>query len=220
MDNNAVKTRKILIVVGAVIGVALLSLVLLFLGKLNNAEVKIRVTPLVAKVKIGEKEYGADETVSIAAGEYNAEISAEGFETKTVKFTALAGKTSELSAFLEPTDPDSTYYNDNQADSMIKGEIKAKEIYETMQRLREEHPILKRLPIKVDRFNSDYSVRIKYTVSYTVDENNEVIILVKDYTKYGLEAIKKEVEKKGSTFDNCKVDYQDLSIELQNGKAF
>ncbi len=220
MDNNAVKTKKILVVIGAVVGVVLLGLVLLFLGKLNNAEVRIRVTPLAAKVKIGEKEYGSNETISIGAGEYNVEISADGFETKTMKFTAVARKTTELSAFLEPTDPDSTYYNDNQADSMIKGEIKAKEIYETMQRLREEHPILKRLPITVDKFNSDYSVRIKYTVSYTVDENNELIILVKDYTKYGLEAIKKEVEKRGSTFDGCKVEYQDLSVELENGHAF
>lgn len=218
MDNNA-KNKKILISIGAVVGVVLLGLVLLFLGKFNDAEVKILVTPSIAKVKIGEKEYGTNETIRIGAGKYNVEVSAEGFETKTVEFTAVARKTNELSVFLEPIDVDSTYYNDNQTDSLIMSEIKAKEIYERVQRLREEHPILKKLPITVDKFSSDYSKRTKYVVSYTID-GDKVTILIKDYTDVGLDAIRAATETKGYTFDGCEIKYQDLSVEMENGHAF
>ena len=78
---------------------------------------------------------------------------------------------------------------------------------------------MKKLPITVDKFNSDYSKRTKYVVSYTID-GDKVTILIKDYTDVGLDAIRAATETKGYTFDGCEIKYQDLSVEMENGHAF
>jgi len=185
MQDFVYQNRKKIIVAGVVALVLIIGISIYFIvwNMLNSVTVNITVTPSIAKVMIGEREFGTLGDYKIMPGEYEVVVSAEGFVTKTGKLVAVADETVNVSMYLEPTEENKDWYLNHPEDALIMGDIKSDYTARDLAKLREEKPILKQLPIEINYYTANYAKRVHYVISYVLVENNtDFIITVTDYT--------------------------------------
>lgn len=84
--------------------------------------------------------------------------------------------------------------------------------------LIEENPILKSLPIKIDYFTKDYGKRVRYTISYKLNEDlSGFKIVITDYTGGNYEDAIEKLRARGAEIESLEVEYVE-EIET-NGRA-
>ena len=220
---NYKKIRNLVIYGGAgiVISILMVSLGFLIYGRIYSAGVTIMVAPSIAKVRIGEMNFSASETIKIQPGEYVVEISADGFETKTGKLVAEADKNVDLNLYLEPSsDATANWYDEHASDALIVGEIKNKEMLKETTKLYEKYPVLKQLPLTVEYFSDDYSKYVKYVISYEIDDSeNGFHLIMKDYTGEGVGAAITKLGEMGMDTVGLEIEYEDLRQQDLNYRA-
>lgn len=222
MDNY--KKRRNWIIGG---GIAILVLILLisfgFLIRQNiySAKINIMVVPSIAEVKIGNSVYKSFETVNVQPGEYNVEVSAEGFAAKTGKLVAKAGETVDVKLYLEPSSTDTeNWYNEHPEDALIMGEIINSEMLKETNVLLEKEPALKSLPVTIEYYSDNLSDYTKYVISYAFDDSERGFrIILKDYTGEGLDVIKNKLVELGFDLNNLNIDYENFSSDALNYRA-
>lgn len=205
------------------IGIVLGALILILVGvgvfkliwnSIYSAEVNIIVTPSIAEVKIGDGIYKANGEYRLIPGEYDVEISAEGFKTKNGRLVAVGGETVKLAVFLEPDEDNSDWYDTHQEDNLILGEIKNSETIESLQKLGKQYPILDILPYNVEYFTDNYSRKVKYSITYQIEDNeNGFVIIVDDYMGGARELAYRWLESNGVDTDDVIIEYNDISEE-------
>lgn len=222
MQDFIYKHKKTLIIGGVLIFVAIVaaSIFGIIWNKIYSATISIMVTPTIAKVVIDGKEYDTIGEYKMKPGEYSVEVSADGFITKTEEFVAVENETTKVQLYLTPTEENSDWYAEHPEDALIFGELKSNEAYEKLQELKEEYPILNQLPIEIDYFTSGYANRIKYTISYELnDDNTNFIIVITDYSGGNYENALSKLEARGVKVEDFEIKYIDDSTNSEWGSA-
>ncbi len=216
-----VKHKKATIVGGVVTLIVIIAISVYFImdNLARTATVKIIVAPSIATVKIGEEEFASYGEFRIRPGEYAVEISAEGFLTKEIEIEAAEGETTEVKLYLE-AEEGNNYYSENAKDATILGDLKAAETQQKVDELKEEYPILEKLPIKIDFYTNDYSKRVKYTITYQLEDgNNGFVIVISDYTGGNYESALEKLTARGAKLEDYEIRYENLSDTVVSGRA-
>jgi len=214
--------KKAVIVGGVALLILIIAVSVYFIleDMAKTARVKIIVAPSIATVKIDGHSYEAYEEIRIRPGEYKTEISAEGFETKTGELKAVENETAEIRLYLDMKEGNEDYYEKHPKDAVILGDIKAAETLERVEELAKEHPILDRLPIEIDYYTKNYAKRVKYTITYVLnDENTSFVIMIMDYTGGNYEDALEKLKARGVDLDEYKIEYKNLVSESEWGRA-
>lgn len=222
MDNY--KKRRNWLISG---GIAILVLILLisfgFLARqrIYSAKINIMVVPAIAEVKIGDSVYKSFETVNVQPGEYNVEVSAEGFAKKTGKLVAKAGETADVKLYLESNSTDTkNWYSEHPEDALIMGEIINSEMLDKTDELLTSEPALSKLPQTFEYYSDNYSKYTKYMISYAQDNSSRGFYLIlKDYTGEGVEFGLNKIAEMGMDTTGVRIDYQNLSSDGLNYRA-
>ena len=123
-------------------------LILLVLGVMmimkagKTATVDILTVPSIAKVKIGGAEYSSG-AYRVRPGDYEAEVKAEGFVTKTVPVNARNGEISKVWVYLVPEEGNLNYYAQHEEDwdnMRMMGDEEARKVYKILS-IQEELPM-------------------------------------------------------------------------------
>ena len=216
------KNRKKMLIAGILIFVFIVAISVYFIitDRAKSATVDIMVTPTIAKVKIGEESFGVMGEYRIKPGEYNVEVSAEGFLTEMMTIKAEEGEVSQIQIYLEPTEDNTNWYNDHPDDALILGEIKNNYIIRAVQELKDEYPILNQLPLEIDYFTSGYAKRVKYTISYELNgDNTGFKITIRDYTGGNYDDAIAKLTARGIDTEEYDIEYLDESDDLVWGEA-
>ena len=223
MQEFIYKHKKALMIAG-VVGVILIVIVSTYfvvMDKINSATVNVMVTPSIAKVKVGDRVLGTIGEYKIQPGEYIVEVSAEGFETKTGNLVAVADETVDIKMFLTPTDAGNDWYETHELDALILGEIKSAYALEALQALKDKNPILNQLPVEIDYYTDNYAKRIKYTLSYVLNEANDgFVITITDYTGGNRELAMARLKNLDADVSKYTIKYTDESAGSEWGHAF
>lgn len=210
------KDKRIWWVVGgsAVFLVAILVAALGFLVRsaVYSGRISVMVAPGVARVVIGGEEYGSLGEYEIRPGEYEVEVSAEGFVTKTGKLTVGQGGTMEVMLFLVPEEGNEGWYDQHPGDALIKGEILNGQTLGEVRDILAKAPVLSELPRTVEYFTEGYGDYVKYVITYEYDLETSAgyRVIVKDYTGGNEERAKAWLSERGATGE---VVYEDLTGE-------
>ena len=201
--------------VAAVVVILVVSLGFMIMNAINSATVSVTVAPSVAKVMISGREDGAVGTYKMAPGEYEVEITAEGFKSKSGKLVAKANESVSVQLYLEPEDSDSDWYKTHPEDALVMGEVKNAETVKTLEALGEKYPILGELPYRVEYYTKDYSNKIQYTVTYELKDGDAgFVIVIKDYMGNGRELALSWLNERGvSEAGGYVIRYVDMSGE-------
>lgn len=221
---EAAKRNKIWLMWGSVsilIVILAVSLGILIYGRIYSATVNVMVAPLVAKVRIGETILAASGEVKIQPGEYDVEITAEGFATKTGKITLISDQIINLNSYLLPNSEETAdWYETHEGDAMIMGEIKNNEALKAVTELLEKEPGLNKLPLVVEYYSDKYTKYTKYVLSYDFDESDRgFYLMMKDYTGEGLDVGIRKFNEVGIQTDGIEIRYENLEKDLKNGHA-
>ena len=148
MQGFIFKHKKSLYIIAILVIVVIIGISAFFIiqDRTNSATVKITVSPLTAKVKIGEKECDATSDCKVLPGEYDVLISAEGFIAKNGKLKALADEAIELAVYLEPTVENANWYEEHPQDATVRGDIINNAAIQNFYDLKEVEPILEYIP--------------------------------------------------------------------------
>ena len=148
MQEFIFKHKKGLYIVAilAIVVIVGISAFFIIQDRVNSATVKITVSPLIAKVKIGEKECDATSDCKVAPGEYDVLISAEGFIAKNGKLSVGADEEVDLAVYLEPTAENIGWYEQNPQDATVRGDIINNAAIQNYYDLKEVEPILDYVP--------------------------------------------------------------------------
>lgn len=133
----------------AFIAVVIWIIVLFFQDLGRSATLDILIAPSSAKVEINNQIYKTKKTYRFEPGEYVAEISAEGFQTKEENIALQAGETTKLYIYLIPEDGDMSWYAKHPEEDMILTSIGSWAAQDKSSTYLEAHPIANILPIEV-----------------------------------------------------------------------
>ncbi len=222
MQDFIYKYKKQIAICGVLVVILVIAVSVYFMitDKINSAVVNIRVTPTIAKVKIGDRVFEPMGTYKIQPGEYLVEVSADGFETKTGSLVAAENESVDIQMFLEPTEENTHWYDEHPEDALILGEVKNYYAMKAVQELVANNPILSQLPIEIDYYTSNYAKRVKYTISYRLNaENDGFVITITDYTGGNYEGALSRLKTYGVNTDDYKIEYSDESADLKWGRA-
>jgi len=166
------KHKRMLTITALLIATAIIAVSVFFVAKdrTNSATIKITVSPLSAKIKIGEKECDSVSDCKVAPGEYDVLISADGFISQTTRIAVSDNESIELATFLEPTEDNANWYEDHQQDAVVRGDIMSDASIKKYYDLKEVEPILNYVP-----YNT-YTYSIGYEENCT--ENNQKLCLI------------------------------------------
>ena len=204
-------------VVGLVVVVLVASLGFLVHSTIYSGRVAVMVAPSVAKVRVGEHEFGAMGEYTVEPGEYAVEVSAEGFVSKTGRLVVREGATVEVALFLEPLEGNASWYDEHPGDALVKGEVLNAETLKLVDEVLARTPSLAELPWTVEYFAEGYADYVKYVISYEYDfESLEAggagyRLVVKDYTGGNYERAMEWVRKRG--LSEVGLTYEDLTGE-------
>ena len=217
-----VKHKKVVAVGGILALILIIAVSVYFIvdDMAKTAKVKIIVAPSIATVKIDGSSYGAYGEFRIRPGEYTVEISAEGFKAKTGGLKAVEDEVTDIKVYLEPEDWNENYYAENPMEATILGDIKAAENFAKLEALKKDYPILEKLPLDIDYYTKNYAKRVKYTITYVLNEDGKSFtIIIMDYTGGNYEDAIEKLEARGADLKKYTIQYQNLTSESEWGRA-
>ena len=201
--------------------ILVVSLGFLIYGRIYSATISVMIAPSIAKVRVGEVILNSSSETKMQPGEYEVEISADGFSTKTGKITLISDQTINLDLYLSPNSEETMdWYDTHAGDAIVMGEIKNRETLKKMDELFEKEPVLAKLPLTVEYYTNDYSKYTKYILSYVLDDSERGFYLImKDYTNEGKDAGINRLTEMGMNFEGIEIKYENLGNDLKFGQG-
>ena len=140
--------RPIMIVVGIIIALCICGIIAVIVHNLqpDKTLISVNVAPTQATITIDGQEYH-NGTYEFAPGQYQANIAADGFESKTLDFNVESSKTTPISTYLVNKKEGMDYYENSAADLQVLGSLSEPEAQEFMQRYNKKLTIRDYLPI-------------------------------------------------------------------------
>ncbi len=217
MKNNhfqpVIKLKPILIICG-VLFILILSISLFFIIDDASRSVTIRfmVAPSSASISLNDTFYQSAETYRIVPGEYQLLIEKEGFEPYQQTISPGDGETLNINIALEILPGNENYYKLHPDEAYALETIWTNQITAGSDIVFENNPIVEILPINVEYYiqNKQY---VHYQISFRIDNPEEVIILINDYTGNNYDAALERIRTEGYDPDNYTIEYRDLTAD-------
>ena len=209
------KLIRITIVTFAIFFVTILGISAYFLidEAQKTAAIHFIVAPVSANISLNGESFKNLETHKIKPGDYELTISKPNyFESWTKSFTIESGETKEIYVKLNPL-PDTNWYKDHPSDANSIDAITDYKLYQRSDYLVEHYPLITKLPIRVEYFKNN-STYIYYVISYSVEDDNRVTILIQDYTGNNYDQAIERIKSEGFDPNNYTIDYQDKTSEI------
>lgn len=226
MQDLLYKYRKVIIVLGIVffltiIGISVYNIVW---NNINSAYLSVTVLPSAAKVRVGNRWCQSSGECRMAPGEYDVEISSEGFITQKFSMTIGEGYADGnfIMLYLEPEEWNADWYekNLNDDEKMVMGAITYQNANEKLKEIKKENPELETLPISVEYFTSDYSKKVHYFVEAQLNKDGtDFDIIITDYTGGNYEDALSKLRARGIDIKKYNIEYSDLSSDFEWGHA-
>ena len=209
------KNKKKIIIGVALVLVLIIGAVIYYAvwNGIYSATMNIMVAPSIAKVKVDGREHGVMEEFRVKPGEYTAEISAEGFVTKSVTVTATAGETANIFEYLEPVEGNENWYAEHGEDGAMIGDIMYLQFGEANEKLAEKNPIMRVLPMKVEYYTANYARYIRYDLNYEGGEDEKITIFINDFSGGNEELAKERLNSLGYDLSEYEIKYNDRTSE-------
>ena len=221
MENLFQKRKKQLIIV-AVAMIALVLIVSAFFiirSRIYSATLNVVVSPSIARIKVGDKEYDLTGEIKLKPGEYEMEVYADGFISKKGKLTAVEDETFDLALYLEPTAENDDWYETHPWDATVRGDIANNAEIKKYYDLKNVEPILEYVP-----YNT-----FKYSISYEEDcaENGgEVCLVVKgdmgmrDVAVQYLQSTGEDLSRYKIKMNDYAEPFKDAQVSVPDGLDF
>ncbi len=203
-----------------ILGVSIIILIIIFLavvfGKNGTAELDILVVPTDAKILINGEEYQNGTYDGMKAGIYDVNISRAGFDDKTMQIELKSNEKTKL--YLLLSDKDGQYKYSDEENNLI-AVIDEYETEKMAEDYVKKYPIMKVLPIEVEKYNDEMTEYINYRIDggRFDDCKSEFCIQITDVTGGNYQNAVEVVRQKGYNLDEYEVVYEDESAK---GKAF
>lgn len=198
--------KKPRLVIGIIISIALLiGLGFLIDGARKSATISILIVPQSAEIRLNGDIYKNGD-YNVAPGEYKITATKENFETYEESFTVAKGETKKI--YLIMTELEGDWFKDHPEDVVLMDPIKSYQLDQNAANLKTSYPLIADLPISIDYYRSYNSERIKYDISYRLEDGNPIIVII-DYTGNNYNRALKKIESLGYNPSDYKIEYQD-----------
>jgi hypothetical protein len=149
----------------AIVMLLLLFFVLTFVTKSRTIETGVQffVSPSDAVVKINGVTYDRSNTpvIPLTPGSYSAEVIRVDFQLKTVSFEVKDTEIAEVPVLLSPLNDTARQFLESEHERTAKEMVSYRLSVITSQKVSENTPITKRLPVNNSEFRIDYGVSQK-----------------------------------------------------------
>ena len=179
----------------------------------KTATIKLTVAPVSAEISLNGISYKNLETHKIKPGDYDLTISKpDYFETWQESFSIAEGENKEIYLELTPL-PQTNWYKSHPRDADSLDAIYDHRVYQKSERLISQYPLLTKLPLRVEYFKNN-STYVYYLITYRIDDNDNVAIIIQDYTGNNKKLAIERIEAEGFNPDDYAIEYQDKTSEI------
>ena len=208
------KKIKIIIGIASFFMVSIIAISVFFIvdNLRKTASITFAIAPLSADIKLNGVSYNNSQTYNVVPDNYVLE---GYFEPYQEVFTLKDHESKTV--YLEMTAIEGTnWYEDHPEDGIIMDTIIEHELNEASEFITEKYPLLGILPINVEYYTND-SEYVYYTISYNLEDTNNPIILVKDYTGNNYDNAINRIKLEGYDPADYKIEYQDKTEQFNYG---
>ncbi len=202
----------VLLIVGVSVGI-------MIWNKIFSATIDFLVAPSDSKILMNGEQVTNGER-KIRPGEYDIEISREGFDAETQHVAVKEGETKVVYVVLNPNDPSTMdWYETHEEDATIADGVVGLEFAEAALEMTEEYDILEDLPV----------YKYNYILGYGTCEDSggpDFCVVVDADFGYRDEAVKylqntgKEISKYYVEFVDFSSPFSQISIEVPDGLTY
>lgn len=219
--NQPIINLKLLLGISVTIVIIILSISLYFIIDNASRSVTIRfmIAPSSARITLNNTEYRSAETYHIRPGNYELAITKDGFEPYFKTLTLNEGEDLGIDISLEIQPGNENYYKEHPNEAYALETIWTNQMIAGSEVVMEDNPLLSILPINVEYFiqNKQY---VHYQISFRIDNPENVVILINDYTGGNYDAALERIRTEGYNPDNYTIEYRDLTAEYTATENF
>lgn len=212
---------KLLIGISATLIIIILGVSLFFIIDDVSRSVTIRfmIAPSSAKITLNDIEYRSAETYRIRPGNYELSITKDGFDPYYKTLTLNDGDDLDIDISLEIQPGNENYYKDHPEEAYALETIWTNQMIAGSEVVMEDNPLLNVLPINVEYYiqNKQY---VHYQISFRIDDPENVVILVNDYTGGNYDAALERIRTEGYDPAKYTIEYRDLTAEYTATENF
>ena len=184
----------------------------------KTATVDIMTVPVVARVRIGGGEY-ENGAYKVHPGDYEAEVKADGFVTKTVPVEARAGEISKVWVYLVPEEGNLNYYAQHEEDwenMRLLDDEEAQRVWKVLS-IQEELP----MEYVEEGINNGDEAIMKYVVitGSAMDCDGYYCLKVATAFDKNEDTVRKMLMDKGFSIDNYEVWWKIYTGKNSGGDA-
>ena len=207
--------KKILFLMGGIIIVCLIAILAFTLIPLIKSAKKptiltLNIAPSTATVKINGEKYRVGSYDNLSAGSYTAEISQDGFSSKTISFELKNGETTVVYDYILSEAEGFSYFEKNKMDINTLRNINDSDVRKFLEGYDKKLKITANLPILLNYYDEDNAKLVEGTISDGSDSPKcAMAFCLKVDTSKDLEWRAKEVvELAGYNYGDYEVIYE------------
>ena len=212
---------KIVIAVSAIIFIAILGISLFFVIDDASRSVTVRflVAPSSATITLGDTQYQSAETYRIRPGNYELTIAKDGFDPYQESLTLNDGDNLNINIALEIQPGNENYYKEHPGEAYVLEAIWTNQMIAGSEVVLADNPLLNILPVDVEYYvqNKEY---IHYQISFRIDNPENVVVLINDYTGGNYDAALERIRTEGYDPSNYNIEYRDLTADYTGTDNF
>ncbi|MBR3052274.1 PEGA domain-containing protein [Candidatus Saccharibacteria bacterium] len=212
---------KLILSISAILLIVILGISLFFIIDDASRTVTIRflVAPSSATITLGGTNYRSAETYRIRPGNYDLSITKDGFDPYQKSLTLNDGDNLNIDIALEIQPGNENYYKEHPNEAYALETIWTNQMIAGSEVVLADNPLLNILPINVEYYiqNKQY---IHYQISFRIDDPENVVVLINDYTGGNYDAALERIRTEGYDPDNYTIEYRDLSADYTGTDNF
>ena len=205
---------KATIIVFVLLFIAILSISLYYIidDNLRSVTIRFMIAPSSATITLNDTEYQSAKDYKIKPGEYHLLIEKEGFNSYQETITPTEDDVININVSLEVLPGNEDYYKLHPDEAYALETIWTNQMTAGSDLVYESSPIVSILPINVEYYiqNKQY---VHYQISFRIDDPENVVILIDDYTGQNYDAALERIRTEGFNPEDYSIEYRDLSIE-------
>ena len=195
--------------------IILLSLVAIFLtittiiiikDRVLDAKIDLLIAPDSSTIEIDGHKY-TNGKHNISSGKHTIKISKDDFESKEEEIEIKKGETYIYYNYLLQPNNSMKWYEEHEDDSLLLETIIPALSNKKLQALQDKYPLLTFLPINENYYINNYSNQIKYSISYKIENEDQVVIYITDYNGVSTDLAKERIKSLGFNLEDYTIKY-------------
>lgn len=174
--------------------------------RIYDAKIDLLIAPSSTTIKIDGKDYKNGKH-DISSGKHTIELSKDGFQSQQEEIEIKSGETFIYYNYLLGLDSFTNWYETHEDDSLLLESIIPALSEKNLKSLQNKYPLIKQLPINEEYYSKNYSILTKYSISYKIDSENQIVIIVTYHTDNSKTAALEKITSLGFNTDDYQIEY-------------